>query len=153
MISDENILTFLYFVFFIFFLFVHLSIIFWLILKEIFLLGRDIIVVSHTTIKNYLRVTCFLFSEFCIELFTHDLHLNKQNTNSWYILGGRGGRASISPLPSRGGTSSKPASLISRDFQTNFSCSIFFFLLASCFLFLCFKASPNSSCDIELWSW
>ena len=34
-------------------------------------------------------------------------------------------------------------SLISRDFSSNFSCSLFFFLLASCFLFLDFEASPN----------
>ena len=38
------------------------------------------------------------------------------------------------------GMSSMPPSLISRDFRSNFSCSIFFFLLASCFLFLHFKA-------------
>ena len=43
-----------------------------------------------------------------------------------------------------GGASSKPQSLISRDFPSNFSCSIFLF----CFLFLAFEASPNSSCDI-----
>ena len=70
--------------------------------------------------------------------------------HSW----GQGGLESKHlPPPQQVGTSSKPTSLISRDFPTNFSCSIFFFLLASCFLFLRFEASPNSSCEIELWSW
>ena len=41
-----------------------------------------------------------------------------------------------------------PPSLISRDFPSNFSCSVIF----SRFLFLCFEASPNSFCDIQLWS-
>ena len=70
--------------------------------------------------------------------------------HSW----GQGGLESKHlPPTQQGGTSSKPTSLISRDFPTNFSCSIFFFLLASCFLFLRFDASPNSSCEIKLWSW
>ena len=46
MISDANILTFIYFLFFISFFFVHLSIIFWLILKnKIFF--RDILAECH----------------------------------------------------------------------------------------------------------
>ena len=61
-------------------------------------------------------------------------------------IGGRrrGGDARISPpslsLAGKGGTSSKPPSLISRDFPSNFTCSICFFLLTSCFLFLHFKS-------------
>ena len=41
-----------------------------------------------------------------------------------------------SPIPCRGGgTSSKPPSLISIDFPSNNSCTVFFFLLASCSCF------------------
>ena len=39
--------------------------------------------------------------------------------------------------------------LIIRNFPSNFSYSFFFF---SSFLFSRFQASPNSSCDIDLWS-
>ena len=69
--------------------------------------------------------------------------------------GGGGENEYLTPLPhprQGGGTSSKPPSLISRAFPSYFSCSIFFILLDSCFLFLCFDASLNSSCDIELWN-
>ena len=61
------------------------------------------------------------------------------------------GRAIVStpsPFPV-GGTSSKPLSLILRDFPSTFSCSIFFFLLAPCFLFLHFQAYPTSFFDIK----
>ena len=80
------------------------------------------------------------FSELYIELFTLKLRLTQQK-HTFLIFSG--GRAIVSPPPRRGGTASMPQSLKSR---------IFFFLLASCFLFLNFEASPNTSFDIELWS-
>ena len=106
---------------------------------------------------NQLRRSCFLFSELYIELFTLELRLTKQKHNFLIFSGGwKGGEKSDflpPPSPTGGGrTSSNPPFLISRDFRSNFSCSIFFFLLASCFFFLHFEVSPNSSFDIELWS-
>ena len=69
------------------------------------------------------------FLEFCVELFTHQLHLTKQNMIFSWVRGVGGGR-----------------------FPIQFSSSIFFLLLASCLFFLHFEASLNSSFDIELWS-
>ena len=42
--------------------------------------------------------------------------------------------------------------LLARDFPSTFFLFNLFFLLASCFLFLHFKAFPNSSFNFELWS-
>ena len=130
MISDKNILRFLYFLFFIF-LSVHLKkkICFW---KELFLEG---LAFSEIRIAlNQLRRPCFLFCNF--------------------FLGGReGGRAMVSPpfTVGRGNVFQAPISNIKR-FPLQFFLFNFLSFLASCFLLLHFEASPNSSFDIELWS-
>ena len=72
------------------------------------------------------------------------------------FLGQGGGEQSSPPPPppQQGGRVNifqAPISNIKR-FTFQFFLLSFLFLLASCFLFLHFKASPNSSFDIDLWS-
>ena len=81
----------------------------------------------RNSILNYLLMSCIWLSKAPIP-------------PTFLGAGGGGGQESHPlPLPGREGVNIFQ-SLISRDFPSNFTCSICFFLLTSCFLFLHFKA-------------
>ena len=78
MISDANILTFLYFLSFNFFLFNHLSIIFWLNFEEKKLLGYPSSFADTANFIIMFRGSCFPFFLNSV-LFTHVLYLTQQH--------------------------------------------------------------------------
>ena len=98
--------------------------------KELFLLYLLNSVLHWTSLKD---LAFFFWNSVLNCLLMSFIWLSKTPILDIFLGQGGGGRAiasSPSPLPGReGGMSSKSQSLISRDFSSNFFCSIFFLLL------------------------
>ena len=106
MIAYANILTFLYSLFFLFFFFIHFS-------------GS----LPKLTVLELCRLRCFTYFLFSIFFYLGEMEGGNSSSLS-------------SILSSFVIQKIDKVKLIIRDFPSNFSCSIFFFLLVSCFYFL-----------------
>ena len=134
MISDENILTFLYFLFFFFFLFVHLSTIFRLILKEIFAGEGNHCCVPHIQVKTNWEYLAFFFLNSVLNcLLMIYIWISKTSIHDTFLGAGGVGEQASPPSPAGGYIFQAHISNIKR-FPNQFF--LFNFLFSSCFLFL-----------------